>query len=316
MPRISLARSRTSSIERASLTPPPLPRPPAWICALTTQTGPPSDCAALTASSTVNAGTPRGVVMPKRRKISLPWYSWIFTTSPCVRVGVGIGVDVGRSAIPPGVVAAHRLGGVLERMAAVELERLVLVMLDLAPQPGEGLQRGSRQEGDQLGQVAAAAHAAERVEELLAEAVHQVAADELRVPVGDPVAGARIRHPVGAGDELADGERQVDGHPRPHVVHRFAGRAGAGQQHVVVVLGVDEPRLDVDEPVLALPAFVDDRAHVQALAGYGGRWQRHGVRSAARRADGAAGSSLVATIGARTLILCCRAALPQPRAGG
>ena len=36
----------TSSSERASLTPPPLPRPPAWICALTTQTEPPSFCAA------------------------------------------------------------------------------------------------------------------------------------------------------------------------------------------------------------------------------------------------------------------------------
>ena len=36
----------------ASLTPPPLPRPPAWICAFTTQTGPPSCFAARTASST------------------------------------------------------------------------------------------------------------------------------------------------------------------------------------------------------------------------------------------------------------------------
>ena len=58
----------TSSIERASLTPPPLPRPPAWICALTTQTGPPSFCAASTASCTVNAGMPRGTGTPKWRK--------------------------------------------------------------------------------------------------------------------------------------------------------------------------------------------------------------------------------------------------------
>ena len=40
----------------ASLTPPPLPRPPAWICALTTQTEPPSFCAASRASRTLNAG--------------------------------------------------------------------------------------------------------------------------------------------------------------------------------------------------------------------------------------------------------------------
>ncbi len=39
-----------------TLTPPPLPRPPAWIWAFTTQTGPPSFSAAATASSTLNAG--------------------------------------------------------------------------------------------------------------------------------------------------------------------------------------------------------------------------------------------------------------------
>src|SRR4030095_13492781 len=81
MPRISLARCFTSSIDLATLTPPPLPRPPAWICALTTQTGPPSDLAAFAASSTVNAGMPRGTGIPYLRKISLPWYSWIFTAA-------------------------------------------------------------------------------------------------------------------------------------------------------------------------------------------------------------------------------------------
>ncbi len=75
MPRILPACSRTSSGERATLTPPPLPRPPAWICALTTQTLPPSVRAAATASSTENAGMPRGVAIPYLRKISLPWYS-------------------------------------------------------------------------------------------------------------------------------------------------------------------------------------------------------------------------------------------------
>src|SRR6476659_9839722 len=50
---------RTSSIDLTTLTPPALPRPPAWICAFTTQTGPPSFCAPLTASSTLMAGSPR-----------------------------------------------------------------------------------------------------------------------------------------------------------------------------------------------------------------------------------------------------------------
>src|SRR5213594_3929087 len=82
MPRIFDACSRTSPIDFATLTPPPLPRPPAWICALTTQTLPPSVSAAFAASSTENAGMPRGVGTPNLRKISLPWYSWIFTDAP------------------------------------------------------------------------------------------------------------------------------------------------------------------------------------------------------------------------------------------
>ncbi|CFN64087.1 Uncharacterised protein [Bordetella pertussis] len=72
MPRISDDSWRTSSIERPSLTPPPLPRPPAWICALTTQTGPPSFSAAATASSTEKAGIPRGTVTPNCFSSSLP----------------------------------------------------------------------------------------------------------------------------------------------------------------------------------------------------------------------------------------------------
>src|ERR1700680_2876236 len=63
MPRILPARSRTSARDFATLTPPPLPRPPAWICALTTQTDPSSVSAAFTASSTENAGMPRGVAI-------------------------------------------------------------------------------------------------------------------------------------------------------------------------------------------------------------------------------------------------------------
>src|SRR5258706_10321778 len=68
----------TSSIDLTTLTPPALPRPPAWICAFTTQTGPPSACAALTASSTVNAAIPRGTGTPNSRNTALAWYSWMF----------------------------------------------------------------------------------------------------------------------------------------------------------------------------------------------------------------------------------------------
>src|SRR6185295_18785513 len=89
MPRIFFAQSRTSSIDFATLTPPPLPRPPAWIWAFTTQTLPPSFLAASTASSTVKAGMPREVGTPKRRNSSLPWYSWMFMGD----AAEGIGAD-------------------------------------------------------------------------------------------------------------------------------------------------------------------------------------------------------------------------------
>ena len=259
--------------------------------------------------------------MPNRRKISLPWYSWIFTTvSLCAAIGGGAGaLTVGRSAIPPGVVAAHRLGGVLERVAAIELERLVLVRLDLAAQPGEGLQRRGRQEGDQLGQVPAAAHAAERVEELLAEAVHQVAADELRVPVGDPVAGARVRHPVGAGDELADGERRGRWSPAPTC--RAPARRPGGCRRAARSRGPwcrrAAPRCrTARRRAASLRRRPSARAGARAGAVGGGSGM--GVRAAAgdgRRAEPPAVRSLVATIRRQgRSILCCRAALPQPRA--
>src|SRR5438270_34550 len=60
MPIIFLVRSAASSASLASFTPPPLPRPPAWICAFTT-TRPPNCLAAARASSGVSTTTPRGV---------------------------------------------------------------------------------------------------------------------------------------------------------------------------------------------------------------------------------------------------------------
>ena len=70
-----------SSTVFASLTPPPLPRPPAWICAFTT-TGKPRPFPASTASSTVYATLPFGTGTPYWARTPLPWYSWIFTGEP------------------------------------------------------------------------------------------------------------------------------------------------------------------------------------------------------------------------------------------
>src|SRR5512138_1740631 len=81
MPSIASACWRASSGERASFTPPPLPRPPAWICAFTAEIPPPSWRAAPSASSGVTARYPRGTATPNFRRISFAWYSWIFTRS-------------------------------------------------------------------------------------------------------------------------------------------------------------------------------------------------------------------------------------------
>src|SRR5688572_27753258 len=131
MPRILAACALTSARDFATLTPPPLPRPPAWICALTTHTLPPSCLAALTASSTENAAMPRGVGMPYLRKISLPWYSWIF--------------------IPFGIPLLDRLRAGLERMALVELEGLLPVRALFLHLAGEGLDRRGRHAAEHLG---------------------------------------------------------------------------------------------------------------------------------------------------------------------
>src|SRR6476620_797446 len=68
-----------SSTPLASLTPPPFPRPPAWICALTTTVPPPRRLAISAASAGVKATSPRGTGTPWRPRMDLAWYSWIFT---------------------------------------------------------------------------------------------------------------------------------------------------------------------------------------------------------------------------------------------
>src|SRR5512139_998227 len=78
MPIMSRAIRSASPAELASFTPPPLPRPPAWICALTT-TPPPSRRAMSAASAAVYATSPRGTGTPCRARIAFAWYSWIFT---------------------------------------------------------------------------------------------------------------------------------------------------------------------------------------------------------------------------------------------
>jgi anthranilate phosphoribosyltransferase len=82
IPMIWRAYCSTSSSVLAILTPPPLPRPPAWIWALTAQRSVPvssSSCsAALTASSGVYATMPAGTATLYFFRIDFPWYSCRF----------------------------------------------------------------------------------------------------------------------------------------------------------------------------------------------------------------------------------------------
>lgn len=59
----------------------PLPRPPAWIWALTTAKEPPSLVKAAAASSAVFATIDLGTGTPAVRKISFAWNSWIFIST-------------------------------------------------------------------------------------------------------------------------------------------------------------------------------------------------------------------------------------------
>src|SRR6266404_1942784 len=76
-PRIVRANSAASAGVRTTFTPPPLPRPPAWICAFTT-TVPPSRRATSAASSGVRATAPSRTGTPYLRRISFAWNSWMF----------------------------------------------------------------------------------------------------------------------------------------------------------------------------------------------------------------------------------------------
>ncbi len=74
MPIICVASASASTADVASFTPPPLPRPPAWICALTT-TVPPSRRAMSPASDGVCATSPRGTGTPCLARMAFAWYS-------------------------------------------------------------------------------------------------------------------------------------------------------------------------------------------------------------------------------------------------
>ncbi len=180
-----------------------------------------------------------------------------------------------RAPVPLRVVAAHGVGGGLERVAAIELERLVVAFV-LAPQPGEGLHRRRRQVAEQLGEVRAAARCRP------SSSCRRLRNPCTRLaPTSFPYAGSMRSQAPGYGmlsvPPRSRGSRtRVSIVTRTHMSCTASPRgAHAGQQLEVVVLGVDQVRLDVEQAVVAAKAFVGDAALVQALARNGAGRERH-----------------------------------------
>src|SRR5437867_5858179 len=251
MPRICAAFFFTSSTDFATFTPPPLPRPPAWICALTTQTLPPSFLAAPTALSTENAGKPRGVA--RRTRAALP--------CPGTR-----GSSSRLTPIPFRVPLLHRIGGRLERVTLVELERLAAVLALFLHLAGEGLDRRGRHASEHLREMRASLGAAQNFPDFLSKILGQAQADQLAIGRRDLLAAARVRQSVHGCRRIQDGEIAVDGEAQPHLVDRLARAPHAGLQVVIVVLDVAETRLDVPQPVGALVALEAHAPRVRQLA--------------------------------------------------
>ncbi len=86
----------------------------------------------------------------------------------------------------------------------------------------------------------------------------------------------RIGHPVGPGLRGQDVHLGVDDQAQGHVVHRISGRAHTAGQGVVACLGVDQPGVDLPQPVLAcIDGQVDAAAVLELALGGGLRWS-HG----------------------------------------
>src|SRR3954468_17755292 len=85
------------------------------------------------------------------------------------------------TSIPFWIPDADRFRARLQRVALVELERLRAVVLLFLHLAGERLDRGGRHAGEHLGEMGAAAHAAEQLVRLLPETPREVQADQLPV---------------------------------------------------------------------------------------------------------------------------------------
>ena len=99
-----------------------------------------------------------------------------------------------------------------------------------------------------------------------AEVLQQVQPDQLGVVGADRVAVARVGDPLRLGVRRKDVGPGVDGDGQHHLVHRVARLAHAGGEREVAVLGVDEHRFEVPQPVVACVRIDSNRARVDVAA--------------------------------------------------
>src|SRR5467141_4580204 len=168
--------------------------------------------------------------------------------------------------IPLRVPLLHRLGGRLEGVTLVELERLAAVLALFLYLAGEGLDRRGRHAGEHLREMRAALRAAQNFPDFFSKIPCQVQTDELAVSGHDGFAAARVRQSVHRSRRIEDREMAVDGEAQPHLVDRLARAPHAGLQVEIVVLDVAEMRLDVPQPVGALVTLEAHAPRVRQLA--------------------------------------------------
>ncbi len=162
-----LAISRASARSTSGPIATPLPRPPAWTCALTTIRPPPSASYASAASSGVVTTIPAGTATPAALSRSLAWYSWTFIVGSSRFEGFSTGRarDARRAVLAspsPGFYHSGRGGASPHRCRGRGIGSGLL--LDLALDPGDLLVGRDEVGAEGLAGLGGVGHVAEDLE--------------------------------------------------------------------------------------------------------------------------------------------------------
>ncbi|MNF99615.1 hypothetical protein D3C84_825210 [compost metagenome] len=137
-------------------------------------------------------------------------------------------------------------------------------MLDLPDQVESALVQGGGHGAEQFGEVGAALGATDPLRDLFLEALADFQADQALVDSSD-LRAIRCWRVLGHGLEVVNHELQVGRQTHVHLMH-----GGTGRNHFVVgimimILGVQQVAVDIDQAIVAQIARTGDLASVQAL---------------------------------------------------